>query len=92
MSAGWPYRCTGMMALVRGVIAASSCAGSIVKVARVDVDEHRRGAGVVDGRHGGDEGEGHGDDLVARADAGGQQRQVQALVPVFTPMPCLAWQ
>ena len=22
MSAGWPYRCTGMMALVRGVIAA----------------------------------------------------------------------
>lgn len=33
MSAGWPYRCTGMMPTVRGVIAASIAAGSIVNVA-----------------------------------------------------------
>ena len=44
---------------------------------RVDVDEHRRGAAVVDGRHGGDERVRRRDDLVAGADAGGQQRQVQ---------------
>ena len=30
MSAGWPYRCTGMIALVRGVMAASIAVGSIV--------------------------------------------------------------
>ena len=30
MSAGWPYRCTGMMAAVRDVTAASTAAGSIV--------------------------------------------------------------
>ena len=34
-------------------------------------------AGVADRRDGRDEGEGHGDHLVARADAGGEQRQVQ---------------
>ena len=33
MSAGCPYRCTGMMPTVRGVIAASIAAGSIVNVA-----------------------------------------------------------
>ena len=32
MSAVWPYRWTGMMALVRGVIAASIFAGSMVNV------------------------------------------------------------
>ena len=32
ISAGCPYRCTGMMPTVRGVIAASIAAGSIVKV------------------------------------------------------------
>ena len=32
MSAGWPYRCTGMIALVRSVIAASIAPRSIVKV------------------------------------------------------------
>ena len=32
MSAGWPYRCTGMMAQVRGVIAASMRCGSMLWV------------------------------------------------------------
>ena len=32
MSAAWPYRCTGRMAAVRGVIAASIAAGSIVSL------------------------------------------------------------
>ena len=31
MSAGWPYRLTGMIAFVRSVMAASTCATSIVK-------------------------------------------------------------
>jgi hypothetical protein len=44
---------------------------------RIDVDEDRFGAGVADGRHRRHEGEGHGDDFVARADASGEQRQVQ---------------
>jgi hypothetical protein len=43
----------------------------------VDVDEDRPGAGVVDRGRGRDEREGHGDHLVAGADAGGQQREVQ---------------
>ena len=63
--------------MVRGVIAASSCAGSIVNESRLDVDEHRRRAGVADRRDRRDEGERDGDDLVARADAGREQRQVQ---------------
>ena len=33
MSAHWPKRCTGMTALVRGVTAAASAAGSRLKVA-----------------------------------------------------------
>ena len=66
-----------MIALVRGVIAASSCAGSIVKRRGLDVDEDRPWRRRSDRRHGGDEGERHGDDLVARPDAGGEQRQVQ---------------
>ena len=91
MSASWPYRCTGRIALVRGVIAASSCAGSIVNEQRIDVDEHRRRAGVADRRDGGDEGERDGDDFVARADAGRQQRQVQrAGAGVDARSPCLA--
>ena len=32
MSAGCPYRCTGRIAFVRGVTAASICRGSIVNV------------------------------------------------------------
>ncbi len=44
---------------------------------RVDVDEDGLGSAVVDGRDGGDERERGGDHLVARLDAGGQERQVQ---------------
>ena len=66
-----------MIALVRGVIAASSSRRVHREGAGIDVDEHRRRAGVADRRHGRDEGERHGDHLVARADAGGEQRQVQ---------------
>ena len=43
----------------------------------VNVDEHRAGAGVVDRRHGRDEGAGDRDDLVPRTDPGRQEGQVQ---------------
>ena len=43
----------------------------------LDVDEHRRRAAVADRVGGGDERVADGDDLVARPDADGQQRQVQ---------------
>ena len=62
---------------MRGVIAASNASGSIGAGHRIDVDEDRLGAGVVDRRHRRDEGERHGDDLIARADAGRQKRQMQ---------------
>ena len=42
-----------------------------------DVHKNRPRAGVADRRHAGDESEGHGDHLVARADAGGEQRKVE---------------
>ena len=32
IAAGWPYRCTGMIAAVRGVIAAATAAGSRQKL------------------------------------------------------------
>ena len=44
---------------------------------RIDVDEDRRGAGVVDGRRGRDERERHGDDFIAPADTGRKQGEVQ---------------
>ena len=50
-----------------------------VEAAGQDVHEHRDGAAVADGLGGGDEGEGGGDDLVALADAGGAQGQVQGI-------------
>ena len=40
MSAGWPYRCTGMMAFVLGVIFSSIRVDVDVVGLRVDVDEH----------------------------------------------------
>ena len=43
----------------------------------LDIDEHRRGAGLEDGRGGGDEAHRRGDDLVARPDIERQQRHVQ---------------
>ena len=72
-----PIWCTHRIARVRGVIAASISAGSMLNVRRLDVDEHRRGAAVADGVGGGDEGVADGDDLVARPHADGEQRQVQ---------------
>ena len=65
------------MALVRGVIAASTQRGIHREGARVDVHEHGRGARVVDRRDRRDERERHRDHLVARADVGREQRQVQ---------------
>jgi hypothetical protein len=41
IGAGCPNRCTGMMARVRGVMAASISAGLIVERIRVDIDEDR---------------------------------------------------
>ncbi len=90
MSAGWPYRCTGMIALVRGVIAASTAVGSIVKVLRVDVDEHRRRARcsrspttVATNVNG----------TVMTSSPGptpaASSARCSALVPVLTPMPCV---
>ena len=45
MSAAWPYRCTGMMARVREVIAASAARGIERQPFRIDVGEHRARAG-----------------------------------------------
>ncbi len=42
-----------------------------------DVDEHGPRADVAHRRRGGDEGHGHGDDLVVRLDAGGHERHLQ---------------
>jgi hypothetical protein len=44
---------------------------------RVHVDEDGPCSGVDHGGDGGDEGTGDGDDLTARSDAGGEQRQVK---------------
>ena len=41
MSAIWPYRCTGMIAFVFGVIAAAMASPVELQRRRVDVDEHR---------------------------------------------------
>ena len=78
-----------MMALVRGVIAASTQAGSIVNDSRIDIHEHRSGAGIADRRGGGDERERYSDDFVARLRRRRRaRRDASALVPVLTPM---AW-
>ena len=77
MSAGWPYRCTGMMA--RGARRDGGFDLGRVEIVGIGADVHkdRRGAGLGDGLGGGVEGERGGDHLVAGADAAGQQRQVQ---------------
>ena len=77
MSAGWPAKWTGMMALVRGVIAASTAAGSRLKVSKVDVGEHRDGVGLDHCRRRRDERVRRNDDLVLGADARRQQRDSQ---------------
>ena len=65
-------------------------AGSMLKVSRVDVDEHGLGAGIFDGGDGRDERERDGDDFVAGADSAASNERCSALVPVLTPIPCLA--
>ena len=50
-----------------------------VAAVAVDVDEHRRGAAHDGGGGGGDEGAGGGDDLVAGADAEGDQGELERL-------------
>ena len=60
-----------------GVIAASTASAVHPVGDRVDVGEDRRGADVEDRVDGGDERERGHDHLVARADARGQQREVQ---------------
>ena len=77
IAAIWPKRCTTTMARVRGVIAASMAAGRDVEGGRVDVHEHRRAAGVVDGAGRGEERERRGDDLVARLQVERPERQEQ---------------
>src|ERR1039458_402385 len=70
MSAGCPKRCTGMMALVRGVMAAS------IRVTS-RLNEAGSGAGRDDGGGGGDEGEWRRDHFVTGTDATGEQGKMQ---------------
>ena len=81
MSAIRPCRWTGKIAFVRGVIAASIKAGSIVQVTGIDVDEDRLRAAVQNGGRRRDEGHRDRDDLVAGSNAGGKQRQMQRRRP-----------
>ena len=61
------------MALVRGVMAFSSKAGSIVVGGLFDVHEDRPGAAKADGFGGGHEGVGNGDDFVLGSHSQSQQ-------------------
>ena len=79
MSHGRPKRSTGMMALVRGVMAASMLAGSRFSVSgRMSTKTGLR-AGLGDGLGRGVERERRGDDLVAGADAERAQRDGEAV-------------
>ena len=77
MSAGSPSWWTGMIALVRGVIAALDRLRVEVVGARIDVGEHRRRAALPDGVRRGDERHRRHDHLVARADARDVERELQ---------------
>ena len=80
MSAHWPNRWTGMMALVlRGDRASRSATAVDVVGRRVDVDEDRLGAEPGDRAGGGEERVGRGDHLVARADPLGHQGDQQGV-------------
>ena len=79
MSAGWPYRCTGTIARVLEVIRRAIWAASMVQVAGSMSTKTGTAAGLGDGLGGGDERVGHGDDLVARPDAGGHQGKAQGV-------------
>ena len=79
MSATWPYRLTGMMALVRGVIAASISAASMLQVSGSTSTNTGVAPSSTIISAGGGEGEGRGDDLVAAADAQRHHRDQQRL-------------
>ena len=66
------------MARVLGVTARSTASGERLSVTGVDFSEDWRGANLENCVGYGDEGEGWDDDLVAGADAEGEQSQVQA--------------
>ena len=77
MSAGCPAKCTGMIARVRGVIAASTACGSMLKVAEIDVDEHRHAVGLDDRGGRREERVRGNDDLVFGLQARGHERDAQ---------------
>ena len=68
MSAHWPKRCTGMIALVFFVIAFLILAGSMLNVFGIDVHEDRLGARPRDAAGRGEERERRADHLVAGPD------------------------
>ncbi len=69
------------MALVRGVMAAARPSSRQGVGGRIDIDQHRRGPGQADGRHRGHRRVRHRDDLVARPDVAGAQRQEDGVGP-----------
>ena len=77
MSAISPCKCTGKIAFVRGVIAASIKAGFIVQETGIDVDEDRLGAAIKNRCGRGDERHRYCDHLIARTNAGREQRKMQ---------------
>ena len=66
------------MARVRGVMARSTAGGIEIEGDAVDLRKDGRGAHLQDGIGHGDKSEGGNDDLVALADAQGEQSQMQA--------------
>ena len=77
MSHKLPYRWTAMIALVRGVMAASTRSGSMHQLTGIDIDEYRRRAEVDDRRGRGDPVGVGQDHFVTRADVRGRQAHVQ---------------
>ena len=77
MSTGTPPWSTAITARVLGVSTASIVAGGDVAGQRVDVGEDGVGAHVHDDVRGGDEGEGRDDDVVTRADARDDERELE---------------
>jgi hypothetical protein len=65
---GRPLTCTGTMARVRGVMAASAARGHMPRLRSSTIDQDRRGAGELHRAGGGDEGEIGDQHLVARTD------------------------
>ena len=62
--------------------------GRDVEGARLDIDEYRRTAGIVDRAGRGEKGEGRGDDFISRRDRGAMSGSSNASVPLAQPMAC----